>query len=71
MVIALGRIRFHLDRPVDTNRLGNPLVQSSGMGLASLGTGQSVVERTDGTGKLHHSFTGTGRRVCCIPRAVR
>jgi hypothetical protein len=46
VVVALVGIRFHLDRAVDADGVGGPLILPPGVRLASLGTGRSVAERT-------------------------
>ena len=43
-VIALVGIRLRLNRAVDTDRVGDPLVLSPGVLLASLGTGRRVAK---------------------------
>ena len=45
-VIALVGIRLRLDRAVDADRVGDPLVLSPGVRLASLGARRGVAEGT-------------------------
>jgi len=57
-VIALVGIWFRLDRAVDADRVGDPLVFAPGMRLTYLGAGRGVAERTP-------------MSVCCITRPPR
>ena len=54
-VIALVRVRLHLDSAVDTDQMGYSLVFSPGMFLTGLGAGQGVAEGTASERLLHHS----------------
>jgi len=54
-VIALLGIRLRLDGTVDTDRVGDPLVLSPGVRLASLGAGRGVAEGAANERLLHHS----------------
>ncbi|ELZ68843.1 hypothetical protein C457_10546 [Haloferax prahovense DSM 18310] len=67
-VIALVEIRFRLNRAVDTDRVGDPLVLSTDMGLASLSTGRGIAERTADEGLLHHSPSLSASRPAIQPR---
>ena len=67
-VIALVGIRLGLNRAVDADRVGDPLVLPSGVGLASLGTGRGVAERTADEGLLHHSSSASASRPAVQPR---
>ena len=58
-VIALVGIRLCLDRAVDADRVGDPLVLPPGMGFASLGTGRRVAERTADEGLLYQECLST------------
>ena len=67
-VIALVGIRLRLNRAVDTDWVGDPLVLPPGVGLASLGTGRRVAKRTADKGLLHHSPSASASRPAVQPR---
>jgi len=68
VVIALVGIRFRLDRAVDADGVGDPLVFAPGVRLASLSPGRSVAERTADEGLLHHSPSASASRPAVQPR---
>jgi len=68
VVIALVGIRFRLDRAVDADRLGGPLVFAPGVRLANLGAGRSVAERTPRERLLHYSPSASASRPAVQPR---
>ena len=67
-VTALVGIRLRLNRTVDADRVGDPLVLSPRVGLASLGTGRSVAERTADERLLYHSSSASALRPAVQPR---
>jgi len=68
VAIALVGIRLHLDRAVDADRVGDPLIFPPGVGLASLGAGRSVAERTPCKRLLHYSASASASRPAVQPR---
>ncbi|AEN07540.1 hypothetical protein Halar_0280 (plasmid) [halophilic archaeon DL31] len=67
-VIALVGIRFRLDRAVDADGVGDPLVFASGMRLTYLGAGRGVAERTPYERLLHHLASASASRPAVQPR---
>jgi hypothetical protein len=59
VIVFLG-IRFRLDRAVDADGVGDPLVFAPSVRLASLSPGRSVAERTPRERLLHHLIRGGG-----------
>ena len=68
VVIALVGIWFYLNRAVDADGVGDPLVFSPGVRLASLGTGRRVAERTPGERLLYHWLSASASRPAVQPR---
>ncbi|AAC82912.1 unknown (plasmid) [Halobacterium salinarum NRC-1] len=68
VVIALVGIRLRLNRAVDADRVGDPVVLAPRMRLASLGAGRGVAERTANERLLHHSSPASASRPAVQPR---
>jgi hypothetical protein len=61
-VITLVGIRLRLDRAVDADRVGDPLVLPPGVGLACFNAKRCVAERTADEALLHHSPNAAASR---------
>ena len=68
VVIALVGIWFYLNRAVDADGVGDPLVFAPGMRLANFGAGWRVTERTPGERLLYHWLSASASRPAVQPR---
>lgn len=68
VMVALVVIQPRLDGAIDMDRVGNPLVLSPGIGLASLCAERDVAEGTANERLLYHSSSPSASRVAGQPR---